>query len=154
MPKNTPSLLTFTPAIRNYVWGGRALLPLAGPNAGKNNDPIAEVWVLYENNPVNNGIFGGHTLAELTAKYPNEVLGKQVVAQDSERFPLLIKLLDCESWLSLQVHPSDEQACQLEGPQFMGKTEAWHILNAQSGAQLIAGIKPNTSTEALDLLHK
>jgi mannose-6-phosphate isomerase len=147
--KNIPSLLTFTPAIRNYVWGGRTLLPLAGPDAGKNNNPIAEVWALYENNPVNNGFFAGRTLADLTTEYPNEVLGTQVASQGNKRFPLLIKLLDCERWLSLQVHPSDEQARQLEGPQFVGKTEAWHILNAQSGAQLIAGIKPNTSAEAL-----
>ena len=149
MQKNMPSLLTFTPAIRNYVWGGRALLPLAGLDIGKNNDPIAEVWSIYENNQVKNGIFTGHTLAELVAEYPNEILGTRVVAQGNERFPLLIKLLDCERWLSLQVHPTDEQARQLEGPGFMGKTEAWHILNAQSGAQLIAGIKPNTSAEAL-----
>ena len=149
MQKNMPSLLTFTPAIRNYVWGGRTLLSLAGPDAGKNNDPIAEVWAIYENNRVKNGFFSGRTLAELVAEYPNEVLGTHVVAQDYEHFPLLIKLLDCERWLSLQVHPSDEQARQLEGPQFMGKTEAWHILNAQPDAQLIAGIKPNTSAEAL-----
>jgi mannose-6-phosphate isomerase len=147
--KNIPSLLTFTPAIRNYVWGGRALLSLAGLDAEKNDKPIAEVWALYEDNPVNNGIFAGRILAELVAEYPNEILGTHVVAQGNKRFPLLIKLLDCALWLSLQVHPNDEQAWQLEGPQFMGKTEAWHILNAQSDSQLIAGIKPNTSTEAL-----
>jgi mannose-6-phosphate isomerase len=147
--KNIPSLLTFTPAIRNYVWGGRTLLSLAGSDAGKKNDPIAEVWAIYENNQVKNGFFSGHTLAELVAEYPNEILGTHVINQGNEHFPILIKLLDCERWLSLQVHPSDEQARKLEGPQFMGKTEAWHILNAQPGAQLIAGIKPNTSAEAL-----
>ena len=149
MPKNTPSLLAFTPTIRNYVWGGRTLLPLAGPGVGKNNDPIAEVWSIYENNQVKDGFFAGRTLAELAAEYPIEVLGTHVVARGNERFPLLIKLLDCERWLSLQVHPTDEQAQQLEGPGFVGKTEAWHILNAQSNAQLIAGIKPNTSAETL-----
>lgn len=149
MPKNTLSLLTFIPTIRNYVWGGRALLSLAGPDAGKNNDPIAEVWAIYENNQVKNGFFAGRTLAELVAEYPNEVLGTHAVAQGNEHFPLLIKLLDCERWLSLQVHPNDDQAHQLEGPRFMGKTEAWHILNAQPDAQLIAGIKSDTSAEAL-----
>src|SRR6266498_5740336 len=94
--KNIPSLLTFTPAIRNYIWGGRVLFPLAGLDSEKNHTPIAEVWALYENNPVSNGIFAGHTLAELTAEYPNEVLGTHVAAQDSTHFPLLIKLLDCE----------------------------------------------------------
>jgi mannose-6-phosphate isomerase len=150
MKKNMPSLLMFTPAIRNYVWGGRSLLSLIGPIVEKNSDPIAEVWAIYENNQVKNGIFTGLTLAELVAEYSNEILGTKVLANGNKRFPLLIKLLDCERWLSLQVHPTDEQARILEGPQFMGKTEAWHILNAQSDAQLIAGIKPNTSAEALN----
>ena len=70
MQKHMPSLFTFTPAIRNYVWGGRALLPLAGLDSGKNNDPVAEVWSIYENNQVKNGIFAGRTLAELVAEYP------------------------------------------------------------------------------------
>ena len=149
MPKNIPPFLTFAPAIRNYVWGGRTLLSLAGPDALANDNPIAEVWALHENNPVISGVFAGRTLAELTAEYPNEILGTHVATQGGKRFPLLIKLLDCASWLSLQVHPNDEQARQLEGPQFVGKTEAWYILNAQPNAQLIAGIKPNTSSEAV-----
>lgn len=149
MSKNIPSLLTFTPAIRNYVWGGRALLSLAGLEAKKNDDPIAEVWALYEENPVNAGIFAGRTLAELVAEYPDEILGTYGKDQANEHFPLLIKLLDCERWLSLQVHPNDEQARQLEGPQFVGKTEAWHILNAKPDSQLIAGIKPNIPAEAV-----
>jgi len=149
MKKIIPSLLTFVPAIRNYVWGGRALLSLAGPNAGTNDNPIAEIWALYENNLVANGAFAGRTLSELTAEYPNEILGAHVAAPGNMRFPLLIKLLDCASWLSLQVHPNDIQSQQLEGPEFRGKTEAWHVLNAEPDAQLIAGIKPNTSTEAV-----
>jgi mannose-6-phosphate isomerase len=149
MQKNIPSLLTFTPAIRNYVWGGRALLTLAGLDAEKNDDPIAEVWALYEENPVKAGVFTGRTLAELVTEYPDEILGTHGRNQSNDHFPLLIKLLDCERWLSLQVHPNDEQARQLEGAQFVGKTEAWHILNAQPDAQLIAGIKPNIPTETV-----
>jgi mannose-6-phosphate isomerase len=62
---------------------------------------------------------------------------------------LLIKLLDCNDWLSVQVHPNDEQARQMEGPNQFGKTEAWHILDAAEGAQLIAGVKEGTTAEAL-----
>lgn len=149
MLKNIPSFFTFTPAIRNYIWGGRSLLPIAGPDAGKSDDPIAEVWALHEGNLVNKGIFAGRTLGELAKEYPAEILGTHAAGQENKRFPLLIKLLDCERWLSLQVHPNDEQARQLEGPEFIGKTEAWYILNAQTDAQLIAGIKPNSSVEAL-----
>ena len=147
--KNIPSLLMFKPAIRNYVWGGRKLLALAEPDASKNNNPIAEVWAVYENNPVINGFYAGRTLGDLVSEYPYEILGTHVVAGSNEHFPLLIKLLDCERWLSLQVHPNDDQARQLEGPQFVGKTEAWHIINAQSRAQLIGGIKPKINIETL-----
>jgi mannose-6-phosphate isomerase len=149
MLKHLPCFLTFRPAIRNYVWGGRNLLPIAGPNAGKSDDPIAEVWALHEDNLVNNDGFAGRTLGELAAEYPTEILGTHPAAQGNKRFPLLIKLLDCEHWLSLQVHPNDEQARQLEVPQFIGKTEAWYILNAKPNAELIAGIKPNTTAETL-----
>ena len=125
------------------------MLSLASPDAETNEKPVAEVWAVYEDNPVSTGVFAGYTLDELVAEYANEILGAHVATQGNKRFPLLIKLLDCASWLSLQVHPNDEQAWQLEGSEFMGKTEAWHILNAQSDAQLIAGIKPKTSTQAL-----
>jgi mannose-6-phosphate isomerase len=72
-------------------------------------------------------------------------------------FPLLIKLLDCADWLSVQVHPNDEQARQMVGPGERGKTEAWHLLEAEPGAELIAGVKggfimPNTQLNSLALL--
>ena len=70
MQKNMPSLLTFTPAIRNYVWGGRTLLSLAGPDAGKNNDPIAEVWAIYENNRVKNGFFSRSYTSRIGRRIP------------------------------------------------------------------------------------
>jgi mannose-6-phosphate isomerase len=76
-------------------------------------------------------------------------LGAKVIGGTGTRFPLLIKLLDCAQWLSLQVHPNDEQAVELEGPGQLGKTEAWHILEAQPNATLIAGLKPNTTPETL-----
>jgi mannose-6-phosphate isomerase len=145
MSSSFPPILHLTPAIRNYVWGGCSLAPLAGGGAG-GDQPIAEVWAVHEDNPVCSGIFTGRTLAELCLEFPNEMLG---TGHRDGHFPLLIKLLDCKQWLSLQVHPDDEQARLLEGPQFRGKTEAWHILEAQPDSQLIAGVKPNTPPEAL-----
>jgi len=140
-----PSILHLTPTVRNYVWGGRSLAPLAGGNTAS-DQPIAEVWAIHEDNTVSSGIFAGRTLAELCLEFPNEILG---TGHRDRRFPLLVKLLDCKQWLSLQVHPDDELARQIEGPQFQGKTEAWHILEAQPDSQLIAGVKPNTPPEAL-----
>ncbi len=72
------------------------------------------------------------------------------MALTGDRFPLLIKLLDTADWLSLQVHPNDQQAHDLEGAGHMGKTEAWYILQADGEAQLISGLRPGTSAETLD----
>lgn len=144
MNKSALNLLKFKPTVRNYVWGGRSLLPFAGAVAAKSDEPIAEIWTIYENNKIDGGEFDGVTLKELTARYPSEILGRQ-----GDRFPLLVKILDCAQWLSLQVHPNDLQAQTLEGPGFLGKTEAWHILNAANDAKLIAGIKQGTSGQTL-----
>jgi mannose-6-phosphate isomerase len=149
LSKNIPSLLKFIPTIRNYIWGGRNLLPVIDPGSVNTDDPIAEVWAVYEKNLVKGGAFAGYSLARLTEEYPDEVLGTHGTKQGNKHFPLLIKLLDCKRWLSLQVHPNDEQAHRLEGPQVSGKTEAWHVINAENNAQLIMGIKPNVSAEAL-----
>jgi mannose-6-phosphate isomerase len=136
--------LTLKPAIRNYVWGGRALQSLAGPDTPE-DAPIAEVWAVYEHNQVASGPFVGRTLADLLEEHGDEILGKR----RNGRFPLLIKLLDCARWLSLQVHPDDRLAVELEGPGMVGKTEAWHILEATPEAEIIAGVKENTTPEAL-----
>ena len=120
------------------VWGGQRLADMA--------EPVGELWAIGEDNVVTAGPFRGRTVAQLAAEFPAGVLGS--AARDS-RFPLLIKLLDCADWLSLQVHPDDEQAARLEGPGMLGKTEAWHILDAVPGARLIAGIAPGTPAEDL-----
>jgi mannose-6-phosphate isomerase len=71
------------------------------------------------------------------------------MARTGTRFPVLIKLLDCADWLSLQVHPNDEQARRLEGSDQFGKTEAWHILEVDPDAELLCGLRPGTTPEAL-----
>lgn len=140
----SPSLtgpIKLVPEYRDYVWGGNRLKPGFAP--------IAEAWVLDRNDRVAEGPFFGKTLAELTMEYGVELLGHTVVARTGTEFPLLIKLLDCAAWLSLQVHPNDEQAARLEGPGLFGKTEAWHVLEAAPDATLIAGLRPGTTAEML-----
>jgi mannose-6-phosphate isomerase len=58
-------------------------------------------------------------------------------------------LLDCNEWLSVQVHPDDALAAELEGPGHFGKTEAWHILRAEPGARIISGLLPGTTSEEM-----
>jgi mannose-6-phosphate isomerase len=62
----------------------------------------------------------------------------------------LIKLLDCADWLSVQVHPDDEQARRMVGPDEFGKTEAWYFLSAATGSQIMLGVKPEVGEQELE----
>ena len=133
--------LKLVPSYRDYVWGGDRLRP--------GHSPTAEAWVVWENDEIESGSLAGKTLGEAANQFGEELLGAKAMARTGTCFPLLIKLLDCAQWLSLQVHPNDQQAVELEGPGQFGKTEAWHILDAQPDSKLIAGLKANTSAETL-----
>jgi mannose-6-phosphate isomerase len=135
------SFLKLTPSYRDYVWGGEKLRP--------GHYPTAEAWVVWEDDVIESGSFAGKTLGEAAQQLGEGLLGAKAMSRTGTRFPLLIKLLDCAQWLSLQVHPNDAQAVALEGSGQFGKTEAWHVLEAEPGAKLIGGLKPNTSPEAL-----
>ena len=128
------------PEYRDYIWGGKRLRPAA--------EITAEAWVIYAEDLVADGPYAGKSLAKVAEIEGINLLGTQAIAQTGKRFPLLIKLLDCAQWLSLQVHPNDEQAHQLEGPGFFGKTEAWYVVAAEENAQLLGGFCPGvTNTE-------
>lgn len=137
----TPSLtlpLPLESRLVERVWGGTRLIPEGGDDGRK----IGEAWVVGEDNHVSGGPHAGQTLAALSEQFPGELLGRRA---SGTRFPLLIKLLDCAQWLSVQVHPDDAQARALEGEGFLGKTEAWQVLDADGGAQIVAGIREGTS---------
>jgi mannose-6-phosphate isomerase len=135
------SFLKLAPAYRDYVWGGDRLRP--------GHNPTAEAWVVWEEDQIEACPLAGKTLGEAATEFSEALLGTKAMSRTGTRFPLLIKLLDCAQWLSLQVHPNDRQAVELEGPGQFGKTEAWHILEAQPNATLIAGLKPDTSADTL-----
>src|SRR6476659_3467395 len=103
-------VLRLVPAYHERVWGGRRLRSELQPRA----TPIGEAWVVHEANRVASGRRAGRTLAEVSADAGAALLGRCVVAQTGPRFPLLIKLLDTSDWLSLQVHPDDAQAVEIE----------------------------------------
>ncbi len=127
------SPLKLNPQYRNYVWGGNRLKA--------DSLPVAEAWVVYADNIILGGELDGQSLAQATLAMGEDLLG----AGRKGGFPLLIKLIDAAQWLSLQVHPDDEQARRLEGAGLCGKIEAWHILDAPEGAELIAGFKPGVT---------
>jgi mannose-6-phosphate isomerase len=138
-----PELLQVVPEYHHRVWGGQQLKPDL-------QKPYGEAWLVFERNKIKSGRFAGQTLEEVARVLGAELLGARAVERTGTRFPLLIKILDCADWLSVQVHPNDEQAVKLEGAGQFGKTEAWHVLDAVPGAELIAGVKPGTDTVMLE----
>jgi mannose-6-phosphate isomerase len=128
------------PEYRDYVWGGQRLRP---------GQLTAEAWVVYERDRIASGPLAGRTLADVAAEDAVGLLGERAETRTGGRFPLLIKIMDIAQWLSLQVHPDDALAVVLEGPGQFGKTEAWYVLDAEPDAQLIAGMRPETTAEAL-----
>lgn len=118
--------LLLKPVIKNYIWGGRRLIDEYGYET--DCDTAAEAWVLScregDENVVLNGEYKGKLLSE-------------VPWVDKAEFPLLVKLIDAERDLSIQVHPSKECAALYEGD--FAKTEMWYILDAKEDARVILG---------------
>ena len=136
----TPYPFLFEPSLHVKVWGGRAMENILHKSLPP-NEPVGESWEIYSGNRIVNGELSGQTLEEVTAKFPNHILGKDS-AKDG--FPLLIKFLDAQDWLSVQVHPDDALAQELEG-QPRGKTECWYILDAALDASIIYGFSKETN---------
>lgn len=124
------------PVFKERVWGGTALLPEDPAR------PIGEAWLIHEDQEIHPGL----NLNKAAYLYPEALLGP---GQGPQRFPLLIKLLDCQDWLSVQVHPDDHQAQRLLSPDANGKTEAWHVLQAEPEAKIISGVDPELPMDTL-----
>ena len=131
--------LRFAPFLRPMPWGGGRLrnwLDVAWPE----NVKIGEAWLLSDHplhqSVVTNGPLAGTTLPHLLAERGSELFGMPV-----KRFPLLIKLLDAQENLSIQVHPDDELA-RTWAPKEGGKSEAWLVLESSPDAAIYLGLKP------------
>ena len=137
--------LKLQPALHVKVWGGRKLASLLNKTL-PSGEPYGESWELHESASVINGAHRGMSLGSLTRRYREDLLGPG--PGQSEGFPLLAKFIDANAWLSIQVHPDDAQARDLEGEP-RGKTEAWVILHAEPGARLVIGMRPGTTRAQL-----
>jgi len=141
--------LKFTPVFKEKIWGGQKVRTALGldfaplPNCG-------EAWVLSgvpgSETLVSNGFLEGNHLNELLEIYMDELVGEMVFQKHGELFPVLIKFIDSNDWLSVQVHPNDELAVKrgLGG----GKSELWYILEAEKGAEIITGFNKETDRES------
>ncbi|HEX4413911.1 MAG TPA: type I phosphomannose isomerase catalytic subunit [Lacipirellulaceae bacterium] len=139
--------LRFRPIFRDYLWGGQRLTEL-GKNLG-GAERIAESWEIVDHGAdqsiVANGPLAGQSLHQLVTEQGPALMGRHA---GRAQFPLLLKFLDCQKTLSVQVHPNDAQAAKLDPPD-LGKTEAWVILAADSGSKLYAGLKEGVGRKEL-----
>ncbi|KEQ21659.1 type I phosphomannose isomerase catalytic subunit [Paenibacillus tyrfis] len=143
-----PYPLQCKPEFKERVWGGRALeqFGLELPD-GK----IGEGWMIGDHpngtTTVANGELAGMGLDQIREQYGSEFFGSKGFSEKNGRFPLLIKLLDCQDDLSVQVHPNDHYERLPQGE--LGKTEMWYILDAKPGAKIIYGLKDGVTREQL-----
>lgn len=131
--------LTFHPIFKERVWGGRRLARLFGKPL-PTGAPIGESWEISDRpgdvSVVAHGPLAGKDLHWLVENRRADLLGKARL--EGGRFPLLLKLLDAQDKLSLQVHPPAHRAGELHGDP---KTELWFIAEAAPGAELYVGLK-------------
>ena len=143
----------FTPIYIEKIWGGRNLERLFGRSLPQGMN-VGESWELADlpegTSVVVNGPAKGTTLTELTRQLGRRLLG-EASPLDNGRFPLLLKLLDANDILSLQVHPDDETARAI-GPPAASKSECWYVLDSRDGfiyKGLAEGVGPDEFREAI-----
>lgn len=133
------------PALHVKVWGGRKLATLMDKSL-PTDEPYGESWEMHDSAQVANGPLAGRTLGDVLADYGHDLVGPD--NDPAEGLPLLAKFLDARDWLSVQLHPDDAQARELEGEP-RGKTEAWYVIAAEPGAQLVIGVQPGTTPQQM-----
>ena len=137
--------LKFKPLFREKVWGGQKIRT----HLGLDFSPLAncgEAWVLSgvekAQTKVSNGFLKGNEINELVEVFMDDLVGERVYEKCQNRFPILIKFIDSNEYLSIQVHPDDKLAARRKIGN--GKSEMWYILDAEEGAELITGFKRKT----------
>ena len=137
--------IKFKPRIKERIWGGQAILKKKGSAASRlaKDKLYGESWDLSsvkgDVSVVANGMLKGNNLNEIIEVYMGELIGEENFERYGEEFPLLIKYLDCNDKLSVQVHPDDELA--MERHDSFGKTEAWYVVDCKPGAAIYLGFK-------------
>lgn len=137
--------LKFKPRVKERIWGGQAILKKKGKTVARlSKDKLyGESWDLSsvkgDVSVVANGFLKGNNLEEIIEVYMGELVGEENFEKYGLEFPLLVKYLDCNDKLSVQVHPNDELAEERHNS--FGKTEAWYVVDCKPGAAIYLGFK-------------
>ncbi len=139
--------LKFKPLYKQRIWGGQLLKDM-----GKRlpeGEKIGESWEISgvegDVSVVKNGALKGNSLQDLIEIYMDEMLGEKAFERYSTEFPILIKLIDAQDNLSIQVHPNDELAKKRHNA--YGKTEMWYVIDHEPGAKLMVGFNQKVDKE-------
>ena len=140
--------LKFKKTLIKKVWGGRkfnSILDMELPDESL----YGESWEVSSHKGglsyIENGEYAGCSLVDIINKNKEEMLGEEIVKRFKGEFPLLIKYLDINDRLSVQVHPSDDYALRVEGE--FGKSECWYVMEASEDATLILGVKDGVTKD-------
>ncbi len=132
--------LKFKPVFKDKIWGGRKVKEVLGMDYGPLPN-CGEVWLLSglwdEQSQIANGDFEGDEINDLVETFMGDLVGESVFDKYGEQFPLLLKIIDANDWLSVQVHPDDELAERRGSGN--GKTEMWYVMQADENAELVMG---------------
>lgn len=140
--------LKFKPIYKNKIWGGDKIKTVLNkdfsslPNCGESWEISA---VQGDISVVSNGFLKDNNLQELIEVYMGDLVGDKIYTRFGLEFPLLIKFIDANSDLSIQVHPGDELAKERHNS--FGKTEMWYIIQAEKNAKLISGFNKELNKE-------
>lgn len=142
-----PDIIRLEPAFKDNLWGGTKLRTVFGKKC--DYDVIGESWELSAHpdgqSVIASGIFTGMYFGEFIEKYGHDVVGWKSSSLD--RFPVLIKFIDAKKDLSIQIHPDDDYALEIENE--FGKNEMWYVVDCEPGAFLYCGLKKDSSKEEI-----
>lgn len=139
--------LKFKPILKKMIWGGDKIGILK--QMKETQDGVGESWEISglkeSNSIVSNGFLSGKTLIEIIQLYKEQLVGRRVYKKFGDTFPLLIKFIDAQENLSIQVHPDDKLAKKLHNS--FGKTEMWYVVQAQPDAFLYSGFTKKITSD-------
>ncbi|MFY0683501.1 MAG: class I mannose-6-phosphate isomerase [Balneola sp.] len=140
--------LKFEPILKNKIWGGEKLGTVLDKPIG-DSKRCGESWEISgvegSISKVSEGSLKGKSLIELIEEFKGDLIGEVVYKTYGSKFPLLIKFIDANQDLSIQVHPDDELAKERHNS--FGKTEMWYVVDAEENSTLISGFNKPTNKE-------